>query len=247
MPRLNRSGEFVGRRRQSTDAATLVRHFGTADLLPLWIAEPSVGSPPCVQEALETRSSLDWFGYETRPESVIESFWEWMQRRHGWDGLGLHAAVSPSVGSSIGALIDLLTDPGDGVIIQPPVFTDFKTIISDNERAVVKNPLRLTGGRYSFELDGLEALAADPTNRLLILCSPHNPVGRVWTQGELASVAAICAEHDVFVLADEIHADLALPPHRSSRSPRSRRRPPSDGPQLTGPSRPSASPACATR
>jgi cystathionine beta-lyase len=114
------------------------------------------------------------------------------------------------VGTSIGVLIEQLTNPGDGVILQPPVFTDFKPLITSADRTVVKSPLVLTEGRYTMDFDDLGAKAADPANRMLILCNPHNPVGRAWTRNEMAQVAAICAEHDVFVIADEIHADLTL-------------------------------------
>jgi cystathionine beta-lyase len=201
-------------RRQGTDPSTLLRHFGsTAELLPLWIAEPNLPLAPAVTGALRSRAADDWYGYETRPESVIEAFWEWMAARHGWSGSGLHTIVSPSVGTSIGVLIDQFTEPGDGVIIQPPVFTDFKPLVTAGGRNPVRNPLMTTEDGYRIDFDRLAALASDPATRLLILCSPHNPVGRVWTGDELARVALICAEHDVFVLADEIHADLALPPH----------------------------------
>ncbi len=207
-------GDTRGGRPQGSDGGTLVRHFGTADVVPLWIAEPSVDLAPAVQTVLEERAASGWYGYETRPASVVDAFWAWMRARHGWDGDGLLTSVSPSVGTSIGVLIDLLTDPGDGVIIQPPVFTDFKTLVADSGRRVVRNPLQLTDAGYRMDLDGLARVAADPTTRLMILCSPHNPVGRVWTGDELTAVAQICTDHDVFVIADEIHADLALAPHR---------------------------------
>jgi cystathionine beta-lyase len=203
-----------GDRRQGTDAATLTRHFGTPDAVPLWIAEPDIELTPSVTEALTARAANGWFGYETRPDPVIDSFRDWMRAHHDWDCAGLSTMVSPSVGTSTGVLVDLLTRSGDGVIIQPPVFTDFKTIVSRNDRTAVRNPLVLSGGRYMMDLEDLASKAADPGNKLLILCNPHNPVGRVWGENELAGVAEICAEHDVFVLADEIHADLALPPHR---------------------------------
>jgi cystathionine beta-lyase len=103
-----------------------------------------------------------------------------------------------------------MTEPDDGVILQPPVFTDFKTLIASNGRRPVRNSLVLTGDGYRLDLDDLAAIAADPANTMLILCSPHNPVGRVWTRTELGEIASICAEHDVFVIADEIHADLAI-------------------------------------
>ncbi|NNC80424.1 MAG: aminotransferase class I/II-fold pyridoxal phosphate-dependent enzyme [Acidimicrobiales bacterium] len=202
-------------RRQGTDAATLMRHFGSdRDLLPLWIAEPEIALAEPIVDALRRRAADGWYGYETRPEPVIDAYWDWTQSRHGLGPSGLHTKVSPSIGTSVGTLIELLTDPGDGVILQSPVFTDFKTIIGAGGRSVVKNSLLESDGGYTFDLEDLAAKAAESRNRLLILCSPHNPVGRVWAESELHDVAAICAEHDVFVLADEIHEDLALSPHR---------------------------------
>lgn len=200
--------------RQGTDSETLERHFGTdEDLIPLWIAEPSVDLAPEVVEVLKARGSTGWYGYETRPSSILEAFQSWMARRHLWDISELHTLVSPSVGTSIGVLIEEFTEPGDGVMLQPPVFTDFKTLIASSDRLAVRNPLVPTDDGYRIDFDDLEAKASEHRNRMLILCSPHNPVGRVWSRSELDSVASICAQHDVFVLADEIHADLALAPH----------------------------------
>jgi len=197
----------------AADPASMERHFGGADdLLSLWIAEPYLEIAPSIVSAIEERASTGWYGYETRPSSVVDSFWSWMSIRHGWDGQSATTSISPSVGTSIGALISLLTDPGDGVILQPPVFTDFKPLIASAGRQSIRSALTLVDGRYQMDLDGLDVAASDPTTRLMILCNPHNPVGRVWTRQELADVAAICARKDVFVVADEIHADLALPP-----------------------------------
>ncbi len=200
---------------QALDESTLTRHFGGHhDLLPLWMAEPGVALAPPVIEALAARAGTGWYGYEVRPPEAIDAFWSWMRARHSWDGEGLEAKVSPSVGTSIGVAIDQLTEPGDGVILQPPVFTDFKTLVASAGREPVKNPLVFTGDGYRMDLEGLDAMAVEPSTRLLLVCNPHNPVGRAWTCDELTSVAHICADHDVFVLADEIHADLALPPAR---------------------------------
>ena len=210
---VERLDDFGGRR-QGSDAATLMRHFGTAEAVPLWIAEPDLDLLPELSEAMSSRATDGWFGYETRPEGVVGAFWEWASARHGWEPDGLDTLISPSVGTSIGMVIEALTEPGDGVIIQPPVFTDFKPLVVNAGRRAVRNALTSDDGRYGLDLDGLAALAADPTTRLLILCNPHNPVGRVWTAAELRAVATICDEHDVFVLADEVHADLALAPHR---------------------------------
>ncbi|MEE9415948.1 MAG: aminotransferase class I/II-fold pyridoxal phosphate-dependent enzyme [Acidimicrobiales bacterium] len=200
---------------QAIDPPSLARHFGGGDdLLPLWIAEPYVDLAPEIRAVLERRASHGWYGYETRPAAIIDSFWNWMNGRHSWAQAELQTLVSPSVGTSIGVLIEQLTTAGDGVIIQPPVFTDFKTLISSAGRAVAKNALLLSDDGYRMDLDGLSSLASDPNTTAMILCNPHNPVGRVWTSDELAAVAAICDEHDVFVIADEIHADLTLAPHR---------------------------------
>lgn len=199
---------------QATDTTVLHEHFGAADLLPLWIAEPNVASPPEVQAVLEGRARVGWYGYETRPGRIQDSFWSWMEARHGWTGEGLTTLVSPSVGTSLGVLIERLTDEGDGVILQPPVFTDFKPLVTSANRTVVRNPLTLTDEGYRMDLDGLQVAAAGPSTRLLVLCNPHNPVGRVWTREELVGVAEICEANDVLVVADEIHADLALPPNR---------------------------------
>lgn len=199
----------------ASNSRSLRRLFGSPDqLLPLWIAEPYVPLAPSVVAAIEDRAGDGWYGYETRPDDFKETFWSWMTRRHGWPGSSLHTLVSPSVGTSIGALIDILTEPGDGVIIQPPVFTDFKPLIKRGGREPVRNSLLFSAGRYSMDLDDLATRAMDPANKLMILCNPHNPVGRVWEQDELSVVAAICSQNDVFVIADEIHADLTLPPHR---------------------------------
>lgn len=198
----------------ANDATRLSHLFGgSGDLLPLWIAEPYVDLAPQIRASIEARAHVGWYGYETRPESLIEAFWEWMSARHGWHGSDLRTSVSPSVGTSIGVLIEQLTEPGDGVILQPPVFTDFKPLVVSAGRSVVRNSLKLTATGYCMDFDDLRAQAADPANSLLILCNPHNPVGRLWSESDLKVVAKICADHDVFVIADEIHADLVLPPH----------------------------------
>lgn len=190
----------------------LGRLFGTSELLPLWIAEPYVDLAPPVVTALSLRTEEGWYGYEARPGSMFEAFWGWMDRRHGWSGDGLTTLVSPSVGTSIAVLIDRFTEPGEGVILQPPVFTDFKPLVVRADRRVVKNALVYDGG-YRMDLAGLAEVAADPNTRLMILCNPHNPVGRSWSSDELLGVAEICADNGVLVISDEIHADLTLPPH----------------------------------
>ena len=197
----------------ATDEARLVPLFGTADLLPLWIAEPYVELAPAVATALEKRAASGWYGYESRPDRLFGAFWAWMSTRHGWDGSALRTSVSPSVGTSIGALLELRSAPGEGVILQPPVFTDFKPLVVAAGRKVVRNSLDLSADGYRMNLDDLRATAAEAGSRVLILCNPHNPVGRVWSADELRAVAEVCASTGVFVIADEIHADLTLGSH----------------------------------
>ena len=198
----------------ASDVSRLEQLFGGGDLFPLWIAEPYVPLAEPIRSAIEKRASSGWYGYETRPGSVKAAFWEWMALRHEWSDEGLSTIVSPSVGTSIGVLINELTSEGDGVIIQPPVFTDFKPLVADSARVVVRNPLVLGDDGYRMDVDGLAELTSDASVRMMILCNPHNPVGRLWSRAELHSVARICAENNVMVIADEIHADLALSPNR---------------------------------
>ncbi|MCL1598287.1 MAG: aminotransferase class I/II-fold pyridoxal phosphate-dependent enzyme, partial [Actinomycetia bacterium] len=196
---------------QANDPASLERLFGTDQgLLPLWIAEPYLPLDSAIVAALESRANIGWFGYEVRPSSALGAFRSWSQRRHGWDPGDFDIAVSPSLGTSIGAALELVTEPGDAVILQPPVFTDFKPLVTRSHRKVARNSLLLGDGRYVMDFEGLEALAERPDTTAMILCSPHNPVGRVWTADELSTVAEICSAHGVFVISDEIHSDIML-------------------------------------
>lgn len=200
---------------RASDTRQLDRIFGSSsEVLPLWIAEPYVPLSPAIVDALNERAADGWYGYETRPREVMNAFWSWMKRRHGWDGSGLISSVSPSIGTSIGVLIELLTEESDGVILQPPVFTDFKPLIKRAGREPIRNSLRLADGHYTMDFEDLASKASKPENKVMILCNPQNPTGRVWTFEELEAVAEICGAHDVTVISDEIHADLALSPNR---------------------------------
>ena len=196
---------------QATDQSSLDRLFGEVDdLLPLWIAEPYVDLAPSVVEALRERASTGWYGYETRSQDLVDVFWTWMASRHEWTGDGLKTIVSPSIGTSMGVLIEELTEEGDAVILQPPVFTDFKPLVTSAHRKVARNSLILGDDGYRMDIEGLKSVASDSSTKMMILCNPHNPIGRVWTPEELSSVAEICAENDGFVISDEIHADITF-------------------------------------
>jgi len=196
----------------ATDPGRLDRFFGGRDdLLPLWIAEPYVPLAPGVVEAIQARASVGWFGYQARQDSQVESFRAWMRTRHGWETEGLDVSIAPSVGAGVASVIYRASQPGEGVILQPPVFTDFKPLIRRMDREPITNPLLLTEDGYRMDFEHLDRVASDPAAKVMILCNPHNPVGRVWTPDELGRVAEICARHGVVVVADEIHADLVLP------------------------------------
>ena len=194
--------------------AYLTEHYGRADVIPMSVADMDLKAPPAVVEALVKRAEHGVYGYEQRPESVWSAWSGWYQARHGWRVERAQAVPSPSILSAVAVLIQQHSSEGDGVIVQPPVFFEFRQVVRQNRRTVVKNPLKYEGGRYRMDLEDLEQKAADPNNRVLILCNPHNPVGRVWTRQELEEVDRICERHGVFVIADEIHGDFAFPPHR---------------------------------
>ncbi len=195
-------------------AAFLAEQFGNENAIPMSVADMDLKAPPAVIEALHQRAAHGIYGYEFRPESQLNALAQWYQTRHGWLIDQEHLEPCPSILNAISILIDQHSEEGDGVILQPPVFFEFRMVIRSSRRKIVKNPLKLVAGSYQMDFDDLEAKAADPRNRILILCNPHNPVGRVWTEAELAQVAEICARHQVFVISDEIHGDFAFPPHR---------------------------------
>jgi cystathionine beta-lyase len=194
--------------------AFLKEHFANANAIPMSVADMDFQAPPAVIEQLQERVSHGIFGYEFRPESFFEALESWYQKRHGWAINRDHLEQCPSILNAISILIDQHSNVGDGVILQPPVFFEFRTVIKNSGRRIVKNPLKLAAGKYEIDFEDLAEKTAVSTNKILILCNPHNPVGRVWTTEELKKVAAICAQNDVFVISDEIHCDFAFSPHR---------------------------------
>lgn len=199
---------------QKWDKASLNRYFGRADLLPFWVADMEFRAPQSVTDSLVQRANAGIYGYEVRPETLTESILQWYQDRHGWAIDETQVRFSRGVMNAIATLINLHTDEGDGVIIQPPVFFEFRLAIDANKREVVRNPLIRDGSTYRMDYDDLERQAAEPKHKLLILCNPHNPIGRVWQRHELQRVGEICSRHGVLVIADEIHGDFTYPGHR---------------------------------
>jgi cystathionine beta-lyase len=170
-------------------------------------------SPPAVIDALEDRAAHGVYGYCLPDDDYFDAVEKWMSRRYGWHVDRDWITITPGVVTAIYFLIQSFTEPGDRVLIQPPVYHPFYSAIEDTGRVVVRNPLMLVDGRYEMDFEDLAEKTADPGVKLAILCSPHNPVGRVWTAEELRRLGEICRANDVLVISDEIHADLVLSGH----------------------------------
>ncbi len=183
------------------------------NLFAAGVADMDFAVAPVVQEALEKRLAHPLFGYEALPDSLLPALGRWQNERHGWQVRVETILRAPNVLNALAMAMNLFSAPGDGIIVQPPVFFDFFDVIRENGRTLRTNPLRLEKGRYQMDFDHLEKLAAEPRTRMLLLCNPHNPVGRVWQQEELVRLGDICARHDVLVISDEIHGDITFPGH----------------------------------
>lgn len=184
--------------------------FGREDVIPLWVADMDFAVPEPVQRALMQRAAHPVYGYTVFPPSLHEALIRWQDARHDWHIRHESILFCPGVVPSLHACIMALSRPGDGVIVQPPVYAPFLSAPEICGRKLLLNPLKLEDGRYTFDLDGLERCAKEG-GRLLVLCSPHNPVGRVWQREELQALLAVCERNDIAVVSDEIHADLIYP------------------------------------
>lgn len=186
-----------------------------ADVIPLWVADMDFRVAPPIIEALESRVKHGIFGYTHVPAQYYQAVEHWFSRRHGWTINGNHIIYTIGVVPAISAILKAVCIPGDKVIVQTPAYNCFFSSIRNNECELAANPLiRHTDGNYSIDFDGLEKLAADPRAKVMILCNPHNPTGRVWTEDELRRIARICFDNNVLVLSDEIHCELVYPGHK---------------------------------
>ncbi|QDR79320.1 MalY/PatB family protein [Sporomusa termitida] len=182
--------------------------FGSRDVLPLWVADMDFATPAAVTARLVERAQHPIYAYNTQEAPLYQSFIDWVKHRHHWEIEKDWILLAPGVVPSIILSILALSAPGDGVIIQPPVYPPFFASIKDNDRRIVENPLLVKDDHYEIDFADLEQKLADPHNKLLLFCSPHNPVGRVWRQEELEKIYELCQKYQVDILADEIHNDL---------------------------------------
>lgn len=187
--------------------------FGHNDILPFWIADMDFAAPPGVTDALRAKVDHPIYGYHNRDHSLYQAVIDWQAKRHGWNINPEWVLNAPGVVPSINFAILALTEPGDQIIIQPPVYPPFFSCIKKNNRQVIENPLININGCYVPDFDDLER-KMNPKVKMLILCSPHNPVGRVWTQAELSRLTEICLRHNVIIVSDEIHCDLVYQGHK---------------------------------
>lgn len=181
------------------------------DELPMWIADMDFETAPCVRQALQRRLDHGIFGYDDMGEAWYEAYIGWWRERHGLSMEKENLIFSAGVVASISSLVRKLTTPNENVLIQTPVYNIFFNSIVNNGCRVLENPLRRQGSVWTMDFADLEEKLADPQTTLMILCNPHNPVGRIWSRGELARIGALCQKHHVLVISDEIHCDLTAP------------------------------------
>lgn len=202
--------------RSNTNAEKYVlrqKLFSNPDVIPLWVADMDFATPQCVRDALQERLMHPVFGYEIMRKEAYEAQIGWISKHHDFQIEQEWLIYSPSVVASIGCAIRSFSDEGDEVIVQSPVYPPFYSMVKKNGRSLLLNPLKQDGeGQYHFDLEDLQNKIT-PKTKILLLCSPHNPVGRVWKRNELQELVEICAEHNIVIVSDEIHADIVYSPH----------------------------------
>jgi cysteine-S-conjugate beta-lyase len=181
--------------------------------LAMWVADMEFRPPACVQAAVEDMAAHGVYGYFGDDGTYLDAIRWWMQTRHGWDVARDQIFTTHGLVNGTGLCVDAFTQPGDGVVLMTPVYHAFARIIAGAGRRVVECPLALADGRHEMDFAAWDA-QMDGSARMLILCSPHNPGGRVWTQKELRAVADFCVRHDLILVSDEIHHDLVFPGQR---------------------------------
>ena len=193
------------------DKHFLKEHFKADDILPLWVADMDFQCPQPVIDALKKRATQEIYGYTWyKTPTYLDAVSNWMKRRHGWKIDQEWIIFSPGIVPAIYMLVQTFTNVGEKVIVQPPVYYPFFSAIENNGRILLSNQLHYENKRYTFDFEDFEEKAKDPLTKMFILCSPHNPVGRVWTEKELRRLGNVCLENNVLIIADEIHHDLIL-------------------------------------
>ncbi|MFJ7745295.1 MalY/PatB family protein [Peribacillus sp. NPDC097295] len=189
------------------DKPALQSIYGSEDVLPMWVADMDFPSPEPIQKALIARLNHPVFGYTVPSESIYSEIQKWVNNRHQWSITKDMISFSAGVVSAIGTTIQAFTEPGDKILVQSPVYTPFFDMIKNNGREVVNSPLRLEENRFAIDFEDFEEKLKTGV-KVFLLCSPHNPGGRIWTKEELLRIGELCLTYNVIIVSDEIHADL---------------------------------------
>lgn len=184
--------------------------FTDGSVMPLWVADMDFRTPDFILEALQKRLEHEILGYSVIPHSFYDSIIKWNLRRHNWEIRREWISFSPGVVPALSLLVMAFTEPGDGIIIQPPVYFPFFSVVKNHSRMLITNPLQYEQGRYSIDFADLEA-KLNRQIRMLILCNPHNPTGNVWSPAVLERIGEICIKNNIILVSDEIHADIIYP------------------------------------
>ena len=185
-----------------------------ADVLPMWVADMDFPTAPCVQEALQQMVAHGIFGYSESGAAYFDAVASWFSRRFGFTPEADWLVKTPGVVYALAAAVRCLTTPEDAVVIFSPVYYPFSEVVRDNGRTLVESCLLYENGTWQIDFADLERKLAEPDVKLLLFCSPHNPVGRVWTRAELEQVSSLCETYDVLIVSDEIHCDFVWPGHQ---------------------------------
>jgi len=185
------------------------QRFGREDILPMWVADMDFRSPDLITEVIIKRAKHGIYGYTEASKKLSEAFIGWMKNRHNWQVDSSWIVYSPGVVTSVNTAILTYTKPGDKILMQTPIYYPFYSSIRGNDRELVANPLKSNNGYYEIDFEDLEKKLKDNV-KLMILCSPHNPIGRVWKASELEEILRLCIKYNVIVISDEIHSDLVL-------------------------------------
>jgi cystathionine beta-lyase len=187
--------------------------FGTDDVLPMWIADMEFKTPDFVVAAIKERAAHEIYGYAHLPAAFCDAARNWVQKKHEWEIQNHWISFSPGVVPALSALILALTQPGDKIIAQLPVYPPFISTVQNHGRQLINNPLTCQNGRYRMDFTDLEQ-KIDSRVKMILLSSPHNPTGRVWERKELMQLGEICLANDIIIVSDEIHSDMVFKPHR---------------------------------
>ncbi|WP_337018595.1 MalY/PatB family protein [Oceanobacillus massiliensis] len=201
---------FDRRNTRSVKWDMLKEIFQSEDVHPMWVADMDFKAPKEVNDALIKRAEHGIYGYTVIDDDVSGSIINWLEKRHQWSINKTWLSYSPGVVTSLHMAVQAFTEPGDRVLIQTPVYNPFYNVITEHDRIVVKNPLKNVDNYYTIDFDDFEEKLKTGV-KAFILCSPHNPVGRVWKKEELLEIARLCLKYDVIILSDEIHSDLIFP------------------------------------